>query len=262
MSSKARTAESELLVESAGPVTRVVLNRPEYRNALTFAMYEGLAAACSAPPDGCRAMIITGAGDRAFAAGTDVRQFLGFEEDGDYIAYEQEIDRVLDAIETCPVPTIAAMAGACTGGGGMIAAVCDLRIAAADFRFGFPIARTLGNTLSSRSLARLEALVGAPRVREMIFTSRLIGSEEARQIGLVSEVLDDHAALMERAGALADLVAAQAPLTLRATKTLQHRLLAGNTDDEDMVLMCYRSRDFRRGLEAFLGKRKPDWRGE
>ena len=262
MSAKARTAEPELLVESAGPVTRVVLNRPESRNALTLSMYAGLAAVCSEPPEGCRAMIITGAGDRAFAAGTDVRQFLGFDGADDFIAYEKEIDRVLDAVETCPVPTIAALAGACTGGGGMIAAVCDLRIATADLRFGFPIARTLGNTLSSRSLARLEALVGAPRVREMIFTSRLLGSGEARQVGLVSEVLEDHAALLERAQALADEVAAQAPLTLRATKILQHRLLAGNTDDEDMVLMCYRSRDFRRGLEAFLNKRKPDWRGD
>ena len=262
MSTRAQSAEPELRVESEGPVTRVVLNRPDYRNALTFSMYAELAAVCSDPPAGCRAMIITGAGGQAFAAGTDVRQFREFRGAEDYIAYEKEMDRVLGAVETCPVPTIAAMAGACTGGGGMIAAVCDLRIATADLRFGFPIARTLGNTLSSRSLLRLEALMGASRVREMIFTSRLMEAEEARQAGVVSEVLPDHAALMARAGALARQVADQAPLTLRATKTLQNRLLTGDTEDEDMVLLCYQSRDFRHGLEAFLAKRKPDWRGE
>ena len=255
-------ATDELLVGSSGPVTRVTLHRPAYRNAMTFAMYAGLAAICSEPPEGCRAIVVTGAGDRAFAAGTDIRQFRDFTNAGDYLGYEQEIDRVLDAIETCPVPTIAALAGACTGGGAMIAAVCDLRIATADLKFGFPIARTLGNTLSSRSLARLGALMGAPRVREMIFTSRLIEADEARQIGVVSEIVDDHTALMARADQLAMQVANHAPLTLRATKILQHRLLKGDATDEDMVLMCYQSEDFRHGMEAFLAKQKPDWKGK
>lgn len=256
------TASRELLVDSSGPVTRVTLHRPDSRNAMTFAMYAGLAAICSDPPPGCRAIVVTGAGDRAFAAGTDIRQFRDFSSAEDYLGYEQEIDRVLDAIETCPVPTIAAIAGACTGGGAMIAAVCDLRISTTDLKFGFPIARTLGNTLSSRSLARLGALMGAPRAREMIFTSRLLGAVEAREIGVVSEVLEDHGTLMARAESLAELVAGHAPLTLRATKTLQHRLLKGDDSDEDMVLMCYQSRDFRHGMEAFLNKRKPDWQGE
>ncbi len=254
--------EPELLVESHGAITRLTLNRPASRNAMTFAMYAQLAEICTSPPAGCRAMIVTGAGDRAFAAGTDIRQFRDFTGPADYLGYEQEIDRVLDAIETCPVPTIAAIAGACTGGGAMIAAVCDLRIATADLKYGFPIARTLGNTLSSRSLARLGALMGAPRAREMIFTSRLLGADEALSIGVVSEVLADHDALMARAEALAETVASHAPLTLRATKVLQHRLLKGDATDEDMVLMCYQSRDFRHGMEAFLAKEKPDWQGK
>ncbi len=144
----------------------------------------------------------------------------------------------------------------------MIAAVCDLRIAVRNLQFGFPIARTLGNTLSSRSLRRLEALLGAPRVREMVFTGRLMGACEALQIGVVTEVLEDHAALIKCAEELARLVASRAPLTLRATKTLQHRLRDGVTEDEDMVLMCYQSQDFRQGLEAFLDKREPNWQGE
>jgi enoyl-CoA hydratase/carnithine racemase len=246
----------------SGAILRVVLNRPEYRNALTFPMYRGLAQLCAEPPAGCRAMIIHGAGAQAFAAGTDIRQFRDLHRAEDFLGYEQEIDRVLDSIETCPLPTIAAISGACTGGGAMIAAVCDLRIADAALRFGFPIARTLGNTLSARSLSRLAALMGPARTREMIFTSRLVAAGEALRVGIVSEVLDDHGTLMARAQALAELVTAQAPLTLRATKTLQHRLLKGDYGDEDMVLQCYQSEDFRHGLESFLAKRKPAWTGK
>ena len=254
-------AGEALRVTTKGNVTRVMLNRPEYRNALTFPMYRGLAQLCAEPPAGCRAMIIHGAGGQAFAAGTDIRQFRDFHSAEDFLGYEQEIDRVLDAIETCPVPTIAAISGACTGGGAMIAAVCDLRIADTGMRFGVPIARTLGNTLSARTLSRLAALVGPSRARELIFTSRLVGAEEGLRIGVLCEVVEDHESLMTRAGALAELVAGQAPLTLQATKILQHRLLEGNSEDEDMLLMCYQSEDFRHGLESFLAKRKPSWKG-
>src|SRR6185312_7342040 len=114
------------------------------------------------------------------------RAFAGAE---DAIGYEAKLDRVLGALERCAVPTIAAIAGACTGGGAGIAAACDLRIAAANARFGFPIARTLGNCLSMSNLARLSALIGPARVIEMIFTARLLGAEEAQAAGLVSEVL-------------------------------------------------------------------------
>ena len=95
---------------------------------------------------------------------------------------------MLTILENCRVPTIAAIAGACTGGGAAIAACCDLRIAAQGARFGFPIAKTLGNCLSMANLARLSALIGAARVKEVIFTARLIEAEEAQRIGLVSEI--------------------------------------------------------------------------
>ncbi|MGI9319455.1 MAG: enoyl-CoA hydratase-related protein, partial [bacterium] len=185
-----------------------------------------------------------------------------FETAEDAISYEQRIDWVLDTIETCPVPTIAAISGACTGGGAMIATVCDIRISDSSLKLGFPIARTLGNALSAQSLARLNVLFGAAKVSEIIFTSRLIGSEEAKQAGIVSEVLNDPEALFSRALDLARHLTNQAPLTLRATKVLQHRLLKRSVEDHDMLLMCYQSRDFKHGLEAFLEKRKPEWKGE
>jgi enoyl-CoA hydratase/carnithine racemase len=250
----------ELLYELRGAIGHVTLNRPLARNALTFAMYERLAE-IAANPNGARALIITGAGDKAFAAGTDIAQFRAFATADDAIAYEARLDRVLGALERCPVPTIAAIAGACTGGGAGIAAACDLRIAAANARFGFPIARTLGNCLSMANIARLSALIGPGRVTEMIFTARLLSAAEAQATGLVSEVLADATALAARALEVALLVASHAPLTLRATKEALRRLRDDLPPDEDLIRLCYTSADFREGMEAFLGKRPPVWQG-
>lgn len=255
---------TELLTETKDGTLWVSFNRPEARNALTFGMYEGLAELCqSVPTDGSvRAVVIKGNGGKAFAAGTDMTQFRAFETAQDALAYEARIESVLTAVETCPLPTIAAIHGACTGGGASIAAVCDLRITSASLKFGFPIARTLGNCLAAGNLARLSALMGAGRVREMVFTARLVGAEEALSIGLVSEVLEDEAAVLARAEDLAAQVGAMAPLTLRATKEAMRRLQkAQSAEDADLIEMCYMSADFREGMEAFLGKRKPEWSG-
>ena len=250
----------ELLYDLRDSIGFVTLNRPQARNALTFAMYERLAE-IAANPGAARALIITGAGDKAFAAGTDIGQFRAFATADDAIAYEARLDRVLGALERCPVPTIAAIAGACTGGGAGIAAACDLRIAAANARFGFPIARTLGNCLSMANIARLSALIGPGRVTEMIFTARLLSAAEAQAAGLVSEVLADATALAARAQEVALLVASHAPLTLRATKEALRRLRDDLPPDEDLIRLCYTSADFREGMEAFLGKRPPVWQG-
>ena len=144
----------ELLYDIRDGIGHITFNRPQARNALTFPMYERLAEIATAPGE-VRVLIITGAGEKAFAAGTDINQFRAFSTPEDALGYEARIDRVLVTIECCPVPTIAAIAGACTGGGAAIAAACDMRIAAANARFGFPIARTLGNCLSVSNIARL-----------------------------------------------------------------------------------------------------------
>ena len=242
----------------------VTLNRPETRNALTFEMYEELASICAkVPTDGTvKAIVVSGAGGKAFAAGTDMTQFRAFETEQDALDYEAEITRVLTAVDQCPVPTIAAVHGACTGGGASIAAACDIRITSAQLKFGFPIARTLGNCLNAGNLARLSELLGAGRVREMIFTARLMGADEALACGLVSEVLPDEDALMERADVLAQHLAKMAPLTLRATKEAMRRNReALAVEDADLIAMCYMSNDFKHGLEAFLAKEKPAWSG-
>ncbi|HYG86633.1 MAG TPA: enoyl-CoA hydratase/isomerase family protein [Azospirillum sp.] len=259
--------DEELLYEVRDGIARITLNRPQARNALTFGMYERLAEICTGieTDDTVKVLLITGSGDRAFAAGTDVSQFRTFTAPEDAIAYEQRIDRVLGTLERCRVPTIAAIAGACTGGGAGIAAACDLRIGAANARIGFPIARTLGNCLSMSNYARLSALIGPARVKDMIFTARLLDAAEAHAIGLLTEIVPEPAALLPRAEELARTIAGHAPLTLRATKMALHRLQqggAGADEGRDLILMCYMSRDFREGVEAFLDKRPPVWRGE
>ena len=250
-----------LLRDEADGIVTLTLNRPASRNALTLEMYDALAATCRgiSGEAGVRALIIRGAGDRAFAAGTDMSAFRSFSTPDDAIAYEQRMEGGFRDIERCAVPTIAAITGACTGGGAAIAAACDLRLADASLKFGFPIARTLGNCLSVSNLARLSAIAGAGRVREMIFTARLVGAEEARAAGIVSEVLPDADMLHARARALAAEVGSHAPLTLRATKEALRRLRddGPGAEDRDLVTLCYMSEDFREGLEAFLSKRAP-----
>jgi len=255
----------ELLYETRGDVGWVTFNRPQARNALTFAMYEGLAEICArvAKTREVRALVITGAGDKAFAAGTDIAQFKSFRDGEDGIAYERKMDRIVGAIEACEVPTVAAVAGFCTGGGAAIAAVCDFRIASTSAQFGFPIARTLGNCLSMANYARLVALVGPQRVKEMILLARLMDAKAALACGLVSELLPDVAALHLRAEELARTLAGHAPLTLRVTKEALRRLQArmGEENIDDLVRLAYGSADFREGMAAFLEKRAPKWSG-
>ena len=256
----------ELIYEVRGTIGFVTLNRPEVRNALTFEMYHQLAKVCRETSLGgdVKCIIVSGAGDRAFAAGTDMSQFRDFNSPEDALNYESTIDGVLRDVEMCPVPTIAAITGACTGGGAAIAAACDIRICDENLKFGFPIARTLGNCLSINNLNRMASLLGAGRVLELILTARLVGATEAKSSGLVSEVLADFAAVRDRAIELAELMAGHAPITMRSTKEALRRLRVDGPSAEgsDLILDAYMSKDFKEGLEAFLGKRKPVWKGE
>ncbi len=248
----------DLIHKTDGQIAHVTFNRPAQRNALTFEMYEGLARICDNPGD-VRAIVISGAGG-AFAAGTDMTQFRAFETPEDGWAYEENMDAIMGRIEGCRVPTIAAITGACTGGGAGIAACCDLRITDDRLKFGFPIARTLGNCLSISTLSRLSGLMGQAKVREIIFTSRLIGADEALSMGLVTEIADDPLA---RARELAETLTGHAPITMRVTKEGLRRLRTqgAGADDKDLVEAAYMSEDFKEGMEAFLGKRKPAFKG-
>lgn len=262
----ATPSAAELLYSVEDGVGLVTFNRPRQRNALTFGMYDRLAEICrTAGSDGrVKVLVITGAGGKAFAAGTDIGQFRSFATPEQGIAYERNADAVFQALEACPIPIIAAITGACTGGGAGIAACSDLRIASRDLKYGFPIARTLGNCLSAATLGRLVGLLGQAKVLDMLLTSRLIEADEAFRIGLVGELVDTPEAVLPRAMALAKQLTSHAPLTMRVTKELLRRMRAAapKVDDDDLVGMIYTSADFREGLDAFLTKRPARWQGK
>jgi len=255
----------ELLFDKRGDVAWVTFNRPQARNALTFAMYRGLAEICEriGRTREARVLVITGAGERAFAAGTDIAQFKDFKSGEDGIAYETKMDATLEIIERCPVPTIAAVSGFCTGGGIAIAGACDFRLAAANAQFGVPIARTLGNCLSMSNYARLASLVGPQTVKEMLLLAKMIDAPRALQAGLVMEVLPDPPPLLDRAHEIASTLAGHAPITLATTKEAMRRLQAKSAEQniDDLIRHTYGSADFKEGMNAFLEKRAPKWTG-
>src|ERR1041384_799156 len=260
------TATEDLIYSVHDGIAKITFNRPQARNALTFAMYEQMASICESinQDRSIKALILTGAGDKAFASGTDISLFLRFKTAQDALDYEARIDRVLGTLESCRVPVIAAIAGACTGGGAGIAACCDIRIGTEHTRVAFPIARTLGNCLSMSNISRLVALVGPARTKDMIFTARLVEAPEALALGLLNEIVPDVTALHRRAEETAKLVASHAPLTMETAKEAVRRIRKTLTRDEgeDLILKAYMSEDFREGMDAFLNKRPPNWKGK
>jgi enoyl-CoA hydratase len=259
--------DSELLAERRGSVLWITFNRPEARNALTWNMYDRLKSECAAVNNdrSVRAVVFTGAGGKAFVAGTDISQFRSFQTEQDALDYEAQGNVVMSAIESIRVPTLAAIAGPCTGAGAAIAACCDLRVGSPTARYGFPIARTLGNCLSMANYARAAALLGIPRLKDLIMRARLMDAKEMLACGVLSEVTADEAALPVRAQELAEEVGGYAPLTQWATKEALRRirdLSIPEGADKDLILACYMSQDFKEGVEAFLAKRAPKWKGE
>ena len=257
-------ATNEILFEAQDGVAWLTFNRPEARNAMTFGMYTRLAELCAQVNDdeSIRVLILRGAGDKAFVAGTDIAQFRSFKTPQQAIDYEAKMDKVFDALENVRVPTLAAIQGACTGGGAGIAAACDLRIGAPSAKFGFPIARTLGNTLSTRNYARLAGLLGLARTKDIIFLARLMDATEMKAIGLLSEVTSEDG-LYARAAEMAQTLIAHAPITLQTAKETLNAILRhwAPKGTHDHVVRAYMSEDFQEGVEAFLAKRKPRWRG-
>jgi enoyl-CoA hydratase/carnithine racemase len=255
----------DTIYETDGPLATLTFNRPAARNAMTWEMYDALVDACETVDrdDRIRVLILRGAG-KAFVAGTDISQFQNFTNRDDGLKYEERLDRVLDRLERVTKPTIAQVEGVAAGGGCAIALVCDLRVATPESSFGIPIARTLGNCLSGASYSRLVDLMGPAVTKDLLFTGRLVDASEAHALGLVTRIVaaGEIGAAVQK---LAMDIAANAPLTLRATKEMVRRVLAKRRlapgEDADLVELCYMSADFREGVTSFLAKRKPNWSG-
>jgi enoyl-CoA hydratase/carnithine racemase len=248
------------------PLAILTFNRPEARNAMTWAMYDALVEACDRVDrdESLRVLVLRGAGGKAFAAGTDISQFQRFQTPQDGVAYEEHLSEVLDRLERVIKPTIAQIEGVAVGAGCAIAVACDLRVATPESRFGIPIARTLGNCVTGAAFSRLVDLVGPGHAKDMLFTGRLVPAAEAQAIGLVNRVVPA-AAIEAAVRELATEIASNAPLTVRAAKEMTRRLLTQrrltSPDARDLIEMCYGSADFREGVAAFLAKRPPKWRG-
>ena len=255
---------ADIIIERKEGIAEVKFNRPAVRNALTFEMYEVVYNLCveANETEELRAIIFAGVDSSAFASGTDISLLQGIKDGKSGIEYEERIERVVGMVERCRVPTIAAIAGACTGGGAALVTACDLRIGAKNMRFGYPMAKTLGNCLSLPNSARLIFLIGPGRFKELLLTARLMGAEEAYATGLISEVVEA-LDVLARAHELAVRITQNAPLTIWAAKEAVHRLheQMQSADFTDVIEKCYQSEGFRLGVEGFIKKQTPKWTG-
>jgi len=256
---------STISLSQDGAIVTVTLSNPGKLNALSFAMWERLHATFTAlaKNQSVRCVIVRGAGAN-FAAGADVEEFPRLRstvEQGIHY-HEHVIAPALQAIAECPHPTVAAIEGACVGGGLEIACACDLRIASASSRFGIPINR-LGFPLAPGELQGLLQLVGKARTLEILLEGRVFDAAEAKDKGLLHRIVDDvHNAANEAAAR----IAAGAPLAARLNKAMVRRLttVVAPLDQHELqaAFSFLTSHDYGEGVQSFLDKRPPIFTGE
>ena len=253
--------DGEVRLTRDGAVATIFFDRPQARNAMTWHMYEGLAATCEqlSNDTSVRVTVLRGVGGKAFISGTDIAQFRDFTDAEQGVAYEAKMERYLGALEALPMPTLAVVEGWAIGGGLAIAACCDLRIATSGTKFGVPIARTLGNCLSIANYARLVAALGLARTKQMLMMAENIVAEDALAAGFLMAVVQP-STLDQCVTEICQRLNGNAPVTMRVTKEALRRLqYIGLPDGDDLLRACYGSEDFRLGVKAFMEKKMPQW---
>jgi enoyl-CoA hydratase/carnithine racemase len=258
----------ELALTLAPPVATLTLDRPEQHNAVSYAMWRDLSAVCrelAAAPQ-VRVVVLRGAGRRAFSAGGDIVEFQEQRRDrAQAERYNAQVQEALDAVLTLPQPTIALLHGFCVGGGLLLAACCDLRIASDAARFGLPVAR-LGFLITYAQMQRFVHLIGAPAVADLLLTARQLTAQEALNLGLCSQVhpaetLDD--AVADLAGSMAELSPLSQRLHKQMLQTVLHKpdLSTLSPDELAAAAAIFDSADYAEGVAAFVGKRRPRFTG-
>jgi enoyl-CoA hydratase/carnithine racemase len=258
--------DSELIVERDGPVARLIVNRPDVRNALSLQITQRLAQEIGnlARDRAVRVLVLTGTGDRVFVSGADVREFrehLATPETA--LAYDAAAERLQSALREAPKPVIAMIQGHAVGSGTIVAASCDFRISVRTAKFGIPVAK-FGFIAPVPDTLRLVQLVGPAKAKWLLMTGQLIEAPEAQAIGLVDQVVEPEN-LRATVDALAATLASNAPLTIKATKQMIETMTAPNASvasGAPWYAEIFRSRDFQEGLDAFFSKRKPEFHGE
>lgn len=253
--------DDALKVTVAGDVATLTLNRAEKRNALTLAMWTalpGLLAGVAADPT-AKVLVVRGAGG-TFAAGADIGEFeTVYATPQSTRAYFDRVGEAMEALATCEKPTVAMIEGACVGGGLGLALACDLRIAATDARLALTPGK-LGLVYSLPDTRRLVQAVGLSRAKDVLFTGRLIGADEALAIGLV-DALHSADALEAAVTEKTAQIAAASQWTARRAKAIVGLIADGEITDTEMtarwLVEAVEGEDFREGRDAFLGKRKP-----
>lgn len=256
------TGQVRLHIEAG--VASVLFDRPQARNAMTWAMYEQLAAINRqlSTDRSVRVAVFRGAGGQAFVAGTDIEQFAAFKTGEDGVAYERQIEAGIELLCNLPMPTVAVVEGWCVGGGLAIATACDFRLATPGAKFGVPIAKTLGNCLAMANVARLRAAFGHQRVKRMLVLAEFIGADEALACGFL-HATEAPESIDIATASLVQRLAALAPVTQRVSKATLERLATHDlAEAEDLIRAAYGSDDFHEGVAAFMAKRPPVWSGQ
>lgn len=243
-----------------GSVARVTINRPRVRNAMTLAMWKGMAATFDelGRDAEIRAIILTGAGGH-FSVGADVSEFGTVRRDAaESTAYEVAVDACSDAIAGAPQPVIAVLEGYCLGGGCHLAMACDFRFAHADAELGIPSAN-LSIVYGVRSTRRLLSLVGVTNAKRILYTAERMKAPEALTVGLVDRVSDGP---MADAADLAGRVAQKAPLSIAGAKYILNDTVMGGAGPlaQAMIDQASDSDDYREARAAFAGKRRPEFK--
>jgi enoyl-CoA hydratase/carnithine racemase len=252
--------------QDEGNLATLTLNRPAAHNAIDRQMAADLAASLSAlaADTDLRALIVTGAGDRAFSAGADLKERLALSPE-ERSAHTAAIAAAADALAALPVPTIAAIHGYALAGGAELALACDLRVAATDALFGFPEVK-IGIFPGAGGVARLPRLVGAGAARDLLYTGRQFPAEDAFRLGLVDRLVPD-ADVGATALALAREIVANAPLAVRALKRALRESAGLPEAPAREAVARHRApldatADYAEGLRAFAERRPPQFRGE